>query len=164
MPMEDIQRTIIPTLSKTRISHYLSYPIGAEQVSTALASTPQLLELKLHFFYSCFDRGLREGHYEFLRAEYLNETTPAEKWTAYNLYPRPPQYRWEIVVQPVPRVLRHCIKQFILDSALPQIAHWLIERANLAQQGNDILAFFYDEKAEEFIPQELTHLEPLRNR
>ena len=65
-------------------------------------------------------------------------------------------------MQPVPRVFRHRIKQYVVDSALPQIADWLIERAQLAQRGNDLLAFFYDEKADEFTPRELTHLEPLR--
>jgi hypothetical protein len=161
--MEDVQQPIIPTLSRAKISRNLSYPIGAEHISAALASTSQMHALKLHF-YSGFDIGLRSGQYEFLRVEYLNEATPAEKWPISSLYKRPPQYRWEIVVQPVPRALRHRIQQYTIDSALPQIMHWLLERAELAQRGNDILAFFYDEKAEEFTPRHLTHLEPLRNR
>jgi hypothetical protein len=160
--MEDVQPFIIPTLSKAKISRRLSYPIGAEHVSLALATTPQLSMLKLHF-YSGFDIGLRAGHYEFLRTEYLNQAKPSAEWPIAHLYNRPPQYRWEIVVQPVPRILRHRIKQYIVDFALPQIALWLIERAQLAQRGNDILAFFYDEKADEFIARELTHLEPLRD-
>ncbi len=68
----------------------------------------------------------------------------------------------EIVVQPVPRILRHRIKQYTLDSALRRVADWLNERSDLTQQGNDILAFFYDEKADEFVVRNLTHLEPLR--
>ncbi len=159
--MEDVEQIIIPTLSKAKISSKLSYPIGAQQVSQTLASSPQFLELKLHF-YSGFDNGLRRGHYEFLRIEYLNNVRPAERWTIYSLFRRPPQWRWEVVVQPVPRQLRHQIKQYILDSALPQIVGWLADRRELAQQGSDILAFFYDEKAEEFVPQTLTQLEPLR--
>jgi hypothetical protein len=66
-------------------------------------------------------------------------------------------------VQPVPHTLRHRVKQFILDSALTQVAQWLIQRKELAQHGNDILAFFYDEKGEEFVPRRLTRLEPLRD-
>jgi hypothetical protein len=159
--MKDVQQVIIPTLSRTKISRNLSYPIGAEQLSAALAATSQLPDLKLHF-YSGFDVGLRSGHYEFLRVEYLNQATPSEKWPISSLYKRPPQYRWEIVVQPVPRVFRHRIKQYVVDSALPQIADWLIERAQLAQRGNDILAFFYDDKADDLIARQLSHLEPLR--
>jgi hypothetical protein len=161
--MEDVQQVIIPTLSKAKISRHLSYPIGAERISVALAATPQLLMLKLHF-YSGLSSGLRWKYYEFLRAEYLNQASPSAEWPISSLYNRPPQYRWEIVVQPVPRIMRHRIKQYIADSALPQIAQWLITRSQLAQRGNDILAFFYDDKADEFLFRELTHLEPLLGR
>jgi hypothetical protein len=161
--MEDVQQVIIPTLSKAKISHHLSYPIGAKHISLALAATPQLPMLKLHF-YSGFNHGLRRGRYEFLRVEYLNQATSSDKWPISSLYQRPPQYRWEIVVQPVPRILRHKIRQYIVNSALPQIAQWLVERTQLAQRGNDILAFFYDEKTDEFTAPQLTHLEPLQSR
>jgi hypothetical protein len=161
--MEDAQQVIISTLSRAKISRNLSYPIGAENISVALSAVAQLPQLKLHF-YSGFDIGLRRGHYEFLRVEYPNQATPSEQWPISSLHKRPPQYRWEIVVQPVPRIFRQRIKQYIVDSALPQIAHWLIDRAQLAQRGNDILAFFYDEKTDEFMPRELTHLEPLQSR
>lgn len=83
-------------------------------------------------------------------------------WPISSLYKCAEQSRWEIAVQPVPRALRHRIEQFIIDSALAQIAQWLIQRKELAQPGNDILAFFYDEKSEEFVARHLTRLEPLR--
>jgi hypothetical protein len=159
--MDETQQIVIPTLSRAKISRNFSYPIGAVSVSTALASTAQLAELKLHF-YSGFDHDLRRGHYEFLRVEYLNNAQPSQDWPISSLYKRPNQERWEIIVQPVPRTLRHRVKQYILDSALTQIVHWLGKRTELAQQGNDILAFFYDEKAKEFVPRQLTRLEPLR--
>ena len=65
-------------------------------------------------------------------------------------------------MQPVPRTLRRGVKQYTLDSSLTQIAEWLIQRQELAQPGNAVLAFFYDEKGEEFVPRHLTRLEPLR--
>jgi hypothetical protein len=159
--VEDVQLYTIPTASKAKISHHLSYPIGAEAVSLAVASAVQLPELRLHFYFSS-DLWLRRGHYEFLRVEYLNNATPAEEFPVFRLYPRPPQCRWEIVVQPVPRLVRHRVKQYILESALPEIASWLFDRAELAQQGSDILTFFYDEKLEEFQTHPVTSLEPLR--
>jgi hypothetical protein len=160
--MEDLQQYIIPTLSKTNISHHLSYAIGASAVSEALHSAPQLAELKLQFYFWS-DHGLRRGHYEFLRVEYLNNVTPAEEYPIQRLFKRPAQYRWEIVIQPVPRVIRHQIKRYILESALPEIAKWLSDRAELAQQGSDILTFFYDEETGEFQIRPLTRLEPLRS-
>jgi hypothetical protein len=159
--VEDVQPYIIPTLSRAKISHHLSYPIGAAAVSMALASVVQLSELKLHFYFWS-DLWLRSGHYEFLRVEYLNNATPAEEWPIPQLHKRPPQYRWEIVVQPVPRVNRHRINKYILESALLRVGSWLSERAGLSQRGSDVLTFFYDEKAEEFESRPLTRLEPLR--
>lgn len=160
--MEDLQPYIIPTLSKTKISHHLSYPIGASAISEVLRSAAQLPELKLHFYFWS-DHGLRCGHYEFLRVEYLNNATPAEEYPIGHLYKRPPQYRWEIVVQPVPRVIRHEIKRYILESAFAEIAKWLSDRTELAQQGSDMLTFFYDEKNGQFESRPLTRLEPLRS-
>jgi len=116
--VEDVQPYTVPTASKAKISHHLSYPIGAEAVSLALASAAQSPELKLRFYFWS-DLWLRSGHYEFLRVEYLNNATPAEEFPMLRLHKRPPQYRWEIVVQPVPRLVRHRIKQYILESALP---------------------------------------------
>jgi hypothetical protein len=52
--------------------------------------------------------------------------------------------------------------KYILGTALPQVGIWLSERAGLSQQGNDMLTFFYDEKAEKFESRSLTRLEPLR--
>ena len=70
--MELDQQFVIPTASRARISHKLSYPVGAERISAVLASVPQLAELRVRF-YSGFDIQLRSGHYEFLRVEYLNK-------------------------------------------------------------------------------------------
>lgn len=159
--MEDVQPYMIPTLSRAKISHHLSYPVGAAAVSVALASVVQLPDLKLHFYFWS-DLGLRSGHYEFFRVEYLNNATPAEEWPISSLYKRPPQYRWEIIVQPVPRVNRHRINEYILESALPGVKNWLSERTELAQQGSDLLTFFYNEKEEKFESRPLTRLEPLR--
>lgn len=159
--VEDVKPYIIPTLSRAKVSHHLSYPIGAAAVSLALASVAQLPELQLHFYFWS-DHGLRRGHYEFLRVEYLNNASPAEQWPIHDLYKRSPQYRWEILVQPVPRVNRHAINKYILESALPQVGSWLSERTGLSRQGSDMLTFFYDEKAEKFESRPLTRLEPLR--
>jgi hypothetical protein len=160
--MQEGSQTVIPTLSRARISRHLSYPIGAEPISESLASVPQFAEIRLLFYSSKYHTPLRSKEYEFLRVEYLNNAKSGEKWPIANLYGRPLQSQWEIAVQPVPRVLRHSVKQYILDSALPQMRHWLVERAPLLQRGSDVLAFFYDEETAECIPRHVANLEPLR--
>lgn len=160
--METNEQFIIPTASKAKISHKLSYPVGAELISIALASVPQLAGIRLHF-YSGIDHRLRWGHYEFLRVEYRNNERPLEEYPILSLYGRPAQYRWEIVVQPVPRTLRHRVREYIQESALPGMDEWLMQRKALAQRGGDILAFFYDEEADDLVVRHLTRLEPLRS-
>jgi len=159
--MKDSDEFVIPTFSKTRISQSLSYPIGAELITQALAAVPQLSALRLRFFNSRFDHAFRRGHYEFLRVEYLNDARPVHEWPLY-LWSRPQQSKWEVLVQPVPRRVRHAVRLFIVDSAFPQVAEWLLERAQLCQRGNDVLAFFYDEQSEECIARRLTRLEPIQ--
>jgi hypothetical protein len=163
------QPIVIPTLFRAKIPRNLSYPIGAEVVSECLLSVPQFFELKLVFFSSKFDVGVRSGRYErheyeFLRVEYLNETNSGENWPISRLWGRPAQSRWEIVVQPVPRGLRYRIKKYIIESALASMNRWLVDRANLERRGRDVLAFFYDEGKEEFLPRTLSVLEPNRPR
>jgi hypothetical protein len=160
--LEDLQPYIIPTLSKAKISHVFSYPIGASALSEVLRSTAQFGKLKVHFYFWS-ELWLRDGHYEFLRVEYLNNATPAEQYPIVRLHQRPPQYRWEIIVQPMPRIIRHEIKRYILESAIPEIASWLSDRAELAQQDSDMLTFLYDEKIGQFESRPLTRLEPLRS-
>jgi hypothetical protein len=45
----DAVRQIIPTRLKAKISHELSFPIGAEKLSSALLGVPQFMKLSLHF-------------------------------------------------------------------------------------------------------------------
>ena len=40
-------KQIIPTRTRRKIPHELSYPIGAERISVALAETPQQMESEL---------------------------------------------------------------------------------------------------------------------
>jgi hypothetical protein len=167
---EEPQPIIVPTVARSKIPRSLSYPIGAEAISKAFSPAAQIAELKLVFYSSKFDVGVRSGRYElrryeFIRVEYLHNAKAGEKWPISSLYGRPTQSRWEVVVQPVPRVLRHRINEYIVESALPMMADWLAERSQLLRQGSDLLAFFYDENAEEeFAARKLSSLEPTRTR
>lgn len=161
--MEREQQFTIRTASRAKIPRKLSYPVGAESISAALASVPQVVDIRLHFYWGIPSVvQLRSGHYEFLRIEYLNDVRPSEAWPISSLYKRPDPGRWDVVVQAVPRTLRHRIRQYVLHSALTQIAHWLNQRKAQTQRGHDILAFFYDQKTDDFVLRNLTRLEPLR--
>ena len=156
--MEDVKTAIIPTRTKAKISHELSFPIGAERISVALAAATQLPQLVLHFRPDYFN-GVRCGRYPFLRVQYSRAEKPIDfiPPSVASLF-----NEWQIVVWPVPRVFRHRIQQYILDLALPQIKQWLDQRVNLAQPGSESLTFLFDEKKEEFVPEQLVRLQPMR--
>lgn len=149
----------IPTLSKSQLTDDLEYPVAAQSISEALATTSLLPELNLRFFFGS-DRNLRHGRYEFIRVEYLNDEYPAAKYPIAPLHARPPQCRWEIVVQPVPFMFRHEINHYILDVALPQIERWLSRRADLDSQGSEILSFFYNEMEHKFTSETVSRIDP----
>jgi hypothetical protein len=168
---EEAKPRVIPTLSRSRIPRNLSYPIGAEAISEELALVPQFSELQLIFFLNKFDIDIRSGRgrfeqpsYEFIRVEYLKDAKPGGDWPIRRLYGRPPRSRWGIVVQPVSRVLWHRISEYIIESTLPIIRDWLMDRSGLIRNGSDLLAFFYDEGLEEFVSRRSSGLEPIRAR
>jgi hypothetical protein len=157
----DITQSIIPTLSKARIPQTLSWPVGAEAISAALQGAAHSSDLKLHFYFWS-DFRLRNCSFEFLRVEYRNGAIPVEEYPVSNLFKRPPQFQWEIVVQPVPRLLRNKINLYIVEEALPRVKDWLDEYGNLVQNGSSILAFFYEQTVEEFVARKVKRLGPLR--
>jgi hypothetical protein len=155
--MEGVSTLIIPTRSKAKISHELSFPIGAERISIALASVKQLPQLVLHFRPDYFN-GVRFGHYPFLGVNYSRAEKPIPfPQSVASLF-----NEWQIRVWPVPRGFRHRIQEYIVGSALPQIKEWLDQRVNLAHPGSDSLTFLFDEKKEEFVPEQVARLQPIR--
>jgi hypothetical protein len=157
------EQVAIPTLSKSELTDDLEYPVAETSISQALSTTSLLHDLNLRFFFGS-DCNLRHGCYEFIRVEYLNDEYPAAKYPICYLQGRPPQSRWEIVVQPVPYMFRQEINHYILDVALPQIERWLDRRARLDQEGSEILSFFYNEREHAFSSESVSRLEPQRIR
>jgi hypothetical protein len=77
-----------------------------------------------------------------------------------DLFQRPSQNPWEVVIHPVPREMRHRSRTYLHDSALPQIRTWLDQQSRSRQRGHDIFAFFFDEKLDQFTTRQLSHVEP----
>jgi len=158
--MGKIGQFIIPTRSKHKISHEHSYPIGAERVSQALALTPQIEKLVLHFRQD-YSRAAHPRRYRVLRARYssLYAEWAEEFLDAAGL---PLFNEWEIEVFPVPRIYRHRIQKHILETGLSQVERWLAERAKIQHVGNDAITFFYDEEKEEFKTEHERQPQPSR--
>lgn len=152
----------IPTRSKSKIAHTLSWPVGAGEISSVMASVGQFSELVLHFregFREDISR--RQGIYRLIGVTYVANplrinSDPTDGVPLFN--------RWELIVGPVPRTLRHKLHELILSSALPQIRDWLDERSNLNLSGSDHLRFFYREQGEQFYSEGDQRLEPVRTK
>jgi len=151
---------VIPTRTKYKIAHTLSWPIGAEQISRALGTVTQLNELVLYFRNGFREEEKRRGGiYRLICISYVAPNTSAP----YGAY-IPLHNRWEISVGPVPRTLRHKMHEYILSSALPAIRDWLSARSTLDMGGSEHLTFFYNDKSEQFYSQTDELLMPLRTR
>lgn len=159
--MEEAKQAVIPTRFKARISHLLSFPIGAERISKVLAGTPQIGKLFLHFSSDRRSQIIDSGRYPCIRiqhssrqAEMAQRCLSSGKAPLFN--------EWEIRVYPVPRIHRHRVQRYIVDAALPELNKWLYCRAELQQPGEDSLTFFFDERKDEFTQESEMQLQPQR--
>jgi hypothetical protein len=158
--VEEVKQIMIPTRSKAKISHLLSFPIGAERISKALADTPQIAKLSLHFHSDRWGH-VRTGRYPCIRIQHSSRRAEmAERFT--DLERVPLFNEWEVSVYPVPKIHRHTIQQLIANIALPQINEWLRTRAELRQPGEYSLTFRFEELKNEFTSESEMQLNPLR--
>jgi hypothetical protein len=123
---------MIPTRFKSKLPKTLSYPLGAEAISEALAGAPFAEELSLAFSGRAvwpateFQRLVREGlPYRILAAEYMPPLKPGR--SAPNTIVESGWYRghWSITVYPVLRELRHAAGQLLREQGLPVVVEWL---------------------------------------
>jgi hypothetical protein len=158
--MEDVKPIIIPTRFKAKISHELSFPIGAERLSKALLPTPQFSKLSLHFNsdrwrnvsfrrYACI--GIEHSS---RRADMVDRFLDSAGVPLFN--------EWQVNVFPVPRIHRHLIHQHVINRALPEICEWLCKRDEVERPGEESLTFFFDEEKDLFTPEHQSQLQPRR--
>ena len=158
--MDDLKPIIIPTRYKAKISHELSFPIGAEKISKALSDTPQIGELVLHFN---SDRWRRVPHGRYSCIRVMHSSRRADmKDKRLDAAGVPLFSEWEIGVYPVPRTYRHRIQLYIVDCALPEMREWLRKRAEIPLLGEESLKFFFDEERDEFASEVNEQLHPVR--
>jgi hypothetical protein len=124
---------MIPTSRKSKLPTSLSYPVGAELVSEALANVPQASKLHLSFglFRPLLSKRGRMKPYPVLRADYSGPVMP-------------PSLHWGLKVWSVPSEARHEIKESLVGEGLARVRRWLEVRARLSQTRQS-LTVMYDE-------------------
>jgi hypothetical protein len=131
---------MFPTRFRSKISHTLSYPVSAKELTEALGETPQADKLTIQFsFYRPMKR--RGKPYEVLAVRYVGD----ERVTVSRGYAD----QWSISVSPVPRSLRHSVNTTLKEVVLPVIRQWLDDRKSLTSQfGAQSITALFDEKTE----------------
>jgi hypothetical protein len=126
---------LFPTKLKVKISSRLSYPVGAELISSELAHVPQaqILEIRFH------------GKYERMETRGKPYSVFTVSYAGTQSY----QPGWSIVVRPVPRALKHAVKEALTSEFFPRVRRWLEDRADLnSRHGFDALSVVLDENGE----------------
>jgi hypothetical protein len=124
---------MIPTRYKSRLPGHLSYPIGAQALSEALAGAPHAEALNVGFSDDLFaisavdfQRLLRERKpYKILEAEHKPARKPGISASNQSVEEGELGEKWEIRVFPVLRELRHLANRLLKDEGLPAVAQWL---------------------------------------
>ena len=144
---------VIPTDRKQKLPARLSYPLGAKEVSEALAGVPQFDRFALSFhgrpMHSAveFDAVLRAGapHLVFRAAFHKREPFLSSP----NLFVESGWYdpQWELTVYPVPRQHRHAANVALTKQALPKVKQWLSQPGAQAwRSGYKALEFLFSPK------------------
>ena len=121
----------IPTANKYKLPKEFSYPLGAKEISEALAEVPQYSKLSITFM----DRGIfwaskykqsikNNEQIEILEIQYYipkgNISTP-KKWLNEGY----PNSGWKITVYAVPKENRHQANIALKAKVLPRLEQWL---------------------------------------
>ena|SRR5438105_3255597 len=123
---------MIPTRVKSRLAKSLSWPLGGEAISAALAGAPHFGDLVLSFRDSPvwpaseFRRLLRESTpYAILVAEYLPASKPGYGGATFLVERGCYAAKWELRVNPVLRETRAAAGRTLRESGLPAVSDWL---------------------------------------
>jgi hypothetical protein len=123
---------IFPTASRSKHSHLVSYPVGAEILSRGLDGVPQHNEVTRTFTSGSLQRDLGK---ELIYVTSVGYTKRARSHfdsgdaAARGVY----DPRWEIWMFTVPLAYRGEIKKALVEIGLPNmIKPWLIANANIA--------------------------------
>ena len=149
---------MIPTRYKSKLSHLMSYPIGAGILSNSLAEVPQINDLSVAFFASCQHPNKLENPCKILHIGYSYRRvnlTSSNEFIDQGYYVE----KWNIMVYPVPRTHVNFVKNKIIKEGLEKIRQWLYFHKDITgKDGSCWLHLFYDIETEILTYQEQNKL------
>ena len=135
---------VFPTKLRVKVSGRLSYPARAELISSAFANVPQAQGLEIRFHAKNERMETRDQPYSIFTVTYAGAQTH--------------QPAWSIVVHPVPRSLKHTIRESLIHEFFPRIQQWLQKYAGLNKRyGFHSLSVKLDEEDKALLKLEEHH-------
>ena len=142
---------LIRTSYRARLPRGLSYPVGAQALSQALAGVPQFesLELSFHLHPQLFASQFREnllagGPLTIFTASYCH-MIPGLSASHLMLESGFYDENWELIVFSVPSEKRYAIRERLLTVGLPRVRSWLAEpRSQVWRTGRKHVSLQFD--------------------
>jgi hypothetical protein len=123
---------MIPTRFRSKLPRHLSYPVGAEAISEALAGAPHFDSLSVAFNdgavwpASGFRRLLAEKlPYVIIKAAFSPARGPGLTGAAFMIEKGSYDEQWELHVYPILSEFRSVANRLLREQGLPAIANWL---------------------------------------
>jgi hypothetical protein len=128
---------VFPTRVKNRISHTLSYPVTAKEISEAFAGVPQASYLSIKFL-----------HYQLMKDRGKPYAVMSVHYS-FNVFNSALERDWFVEVRAVQRKLRHSVNELLKEQAFPAMREWLVQRRNLSSRhGGQSLSAIFSERDE----------------
>jgi len=120
---------IIPTRYKTPIASYLSWPVGAMELTKVFLNVPQIKELQLVFgqHYPIPHQGKWPVSFSLVEARYTHP--PIQILNPFD---------WELRVFPVPRNLRAEVRESLEQLGFNPIADWLLKHSQFSGRASNL--------------------------
>jgi hypothetical protein len=119
------RRSVIRTIHKAKLAAALSYPVGAEIISSALAAAPHRdrLELRSSDISPLRNTGNLPRSYPALHLQYINRppsvSSPKDRLSDFL------GEHWSLTVYPVRREQKFTVRQLLSSDGFPQLLTWL---------------------------------------
>lgn len=123
---------MIPTSFKAKLPRGLSYPVGAEAISEALAGAPHIEALSVTFHESAVGPAsevrrllVERLPHKVMAAEYQPRRKPGISAADFMIQHGWYDERWDLFVYSVQTKFRHLVNRLLHEEGLPAIETWL---------------------------------------
>jgi hypothetical protein len=115
--------TVIPTRTKDKLRSSIAYPVGAERVTDALSSVPQIAALELWFIANRYGRSMDQENQLVFAARYKKDNlglSASHSLDQSGFYGP----KWDVWVYAVPRQLTSKIRSCLIEHGFDYIRDW----------------------------------------